>query len=73
MGWGGWTNREGHAGLSGSTLERGYFESGLSFDNLLVLNNSGFGVGVFYRYGPNALDGGPGKNVFVKMSISFLF
>jgi len=73
MGWGGWSNSEGHEGLLGSTLERGYFESGLSVDNLLVLNNSGFGVGVFYRYGANALVGGPGKNVFLKMSISFLF
>ena len=73
MGWGGWQDRDVHVGTGAKSLEAGYFESGLSIDNLLVLNNSGFGVGAFYRYGANALPGGPGKNVFLKMSISFLF
>jgi len=73
MGWGGWQDRDVHIGTGAKSLEAGYFESGLSIDNLLVLNNSGFGVGAFYRYGANALPGGPGKNVFLKMSISFLF
>lgn len=38
------------------TMEKGYFESGIMFDNLLKMNMSnmaylGLGVGAFYRYG----------------------
>jgi hypothetical protein len=32
--------------------QKGYYESGVQIDNLLVSNFSGIGVGAFYRYGP---------------------
>lgn len=35
--------------------ERPYFESGMQIDNLISSGLSGFGVGVYYRYGTHAL------------------
>jgi hypothetical protein len=34
------------------TMEQGYFESGIQLNNLLKINFSGYGIGVYYRYGP---------------------
>lgn len=49
-----------HQGIPLKSLEDGFYESGIDFANLLRFNIGnvgylGFGVGVFYRYGPNAL------------------
>lgn len=49
-----------HKGIPIGTLERGFFESGLLVDNLCRLKVArlfylGAGVGVFRRWGPNAL------------------
>ncbi|WP_020603668.1 DUF5686 and carboxypeptidase-like regulatory domain-containing protein [Spirosoma spitsbergense] len=49
-----------HEGIPIKTLERGFFESGLLVDNLYrqrIANVAyvGVGMGVFYRWGPNAL------------------
>ena len=49
-----------HEGIPIKTLERGFFESGLVVDNLYrqkIANVAyvGVGMGVFYRWGPNAL------------------
>lgn len=33
-------------------MNKGYFESGLQLNNLLCLSIEGFGLGVYYRYGP---------------------
>jgi hypothetical protein len=59
IGWGTLENPEYHQGLPFQTMEKGFFESGLLFDNVFVYNTLGIGigigVGVFYRYGPYAL------------------
>jgi hypothetical protein len=54
------SNPELHEGVPFKTLEDGFFESGLVFDNLIRFNilNTGYlgiGAGVFYRYGANHL------------------
>ena len=54
-GWGTLNNPEYHQGLTFSTMEKGFFESGLLFDKIFVLDTSGLGMGVFYRYGPYKL------------------
>lgn len=54
-GWGELDNPEYHQGTNFKTMEKGFFESGLLLDNIFVMNTSGFGMGVFYRYGPYAL------------------
>lgn len=42
---------ENHSGIPFGSLEKGYLESGLEFNNIF----SGFGLSTMYRYGPNQL------------------
>jgi hypothetical protein len=56
MGWGSLKNKDFHKSIQFKTKEKGLFESGLQFDNLvrikyLNLAYLGFGVGAYYRYG----------------------
>ena len=37
-------------------MNKGYFESGIQLNNLLCLSIEGFGIAVYYRYGPYHLD-----------------
>jgi hypothetical protein len=53
-------------------MEYGYYESGLVINNILKFNFSSFGVGAYYRYGPNKLPKAS-DNFAVKMSIGFMF
>ncbi|RZJ55342.1 MAG: carboxypeptidase-like regulatory domain-containing protein, partial [Flavobacterium sp.] len=46
--WGNMENREDHIGLQYNTLEKGYYESGLEFNEIY----RGLGITAFYRYGP---------------------
>ena len=46
---------ENHINLPGEDYENGYFESGILFNNLLRQWFIGYGLGVFYRYGPYTL------------------
>ncbi len=52
----GWlTDPAGHVNLDQQSYEKGYFESGILFNNLLRQWFIGYGLGVFYRYGPYTL------------------
>lgn len=51
MAWGDMQNPNQHIGLDYKTIERGYFESGVEFNQIF----QGFGLAGFYRYGPNQL------------------
>jgi len=51
MAWGHMENPEQHVGPSYKTLDKGFFESGLELNKIY----KGFGLGGFYRYGPNQL------------------
>ena len=72
---GAFDNPELHQGIPLKSLEEGYFESGIDFANLLrfnILNVGylGFGVGVFYRYGPYALENNRDNWAF-KLSVMY--
>ena len=45
----------GHVNLDEKTLEKGYYETGILFNNLLRQWFLGYGLGVFYRFGPYTL------------------
>ncbi|GGF19292.1 hypothetical protein GCM10011518_30840 [Flavobacterium limi] len=51
MAWGNMEKPEQHAGPAYKTLNKGFFESGLELNKIY----KGFGLGGFYRYGPNQL------------------
>lgn len=46
---------ERHLNLGSKSLELGYFESGVEFNRLYLINFVALGVGVYHRYGPNQL------------------
>jgi hypothetical protein len=54
-GWGTIDNTTAYFGNDSKTMEKGFFESGILFDNIFISNTSGVGMGVFYRYGSYAL------------------
>ncbi|HXA02358.1 MAG TPA: DUF5686 family protein [Cytophagaceae bacterium] len=74
IGFGTLKNPEDHQGLAFKTMQKGYFESGLFLDNIIVIPTgglkTGIGTGVFVRYGPNALPGLK-NNVVFKLSTNF--
>jgi hypothetical protein len=51
MAWGNMENPEQHVGPDYKTLDKGFFESGVELNKIF----KGFGMGGFYRYGPNQL------------------
>ena len=66
------TNLNEHVNYDFEVPEKGYYESGLIIENLLISNFSGFGVGAFYRFGPYAFP--EMKDNFVyKLSVTFNF
>ncbi|PKR82295.1 hypothetical protein CW751_02895 [Brumimicrobium salinarum] len=66
-------NRVDHTGFSFKTPEKGYYESGLIVDRLIVSNNIlGLGAGMFYRYGPYELPKTK-DNFFYKVSVRLNF
>ncbi|HLW29643.1 MAG TPA: DUF5686 family protein [Brumimicrobium sp.] len=72
-GFGDMQNKLDHTGFAFNTPEKGYYESGLIADNLLVSSGIiGFGVGAFYRYGPYELPK-TSDNFFYKISVRFNF
>lgn len=51
MAWGNMEKPEQHVGPTYKTLDKGFFESGIELNKIY----KGFGLGGFYRYGPNQL------------------
>ena len=51
---------------------KGYFESGIQINNLLVLNTGGYGIGGYYRLG-NYASSEWKKNLAVKLSLTLNF
>ncbi|AOW11268.1 DUF5686 family protein [Flavobacterium gilvum] len=51
MAWGNIKNPENHIGIDFKPMNKGFFESGLEFNQIF----NGFGIGSYYRYGPNHL------------------
>ncbi|GIZ09283.1 DUF5686 family protein [Flavobacterium sp. UMI-01] len=63
MAWGNLDQPEQHVGLNYKTLNEGYFESGVEFNQIL----NGLGLTAFYRYGPNQLPNFE-DNIAIKLS-----
>lgn len=61
--WGNMANKEDHQGIAFNTLEKGYFESGVEFNEIF----KGFGFIAFYRYGPYQLPQFD-RNIALKLS-----
>lgn len=55
-----------------NTATKGFYESGVQINNIYKINFAGYGVGVFYRYGPYS-NSEPLKNLIVKLSINAAF
>ncbi len=55
VGFGQLTYDPNHVNLDQESYEKGYYESGVLFNNLLRHWFIGYGLGVFYRYGPYSL------------------
>jgi hypothetical protein len=52
IGFGGLKSKDSHFGIDFKTMEKGYFESGLMINDLLVIKGLiSFGAGAFVRYG----------------------
>lgn len=64
--WGKLDNTGGHLGLPYNTLEKGYYESGVEFNEIF----KGLGFVAFYRYGPYHL---PQLDRNIALKISFVF
>ena len=47
---------EVHRNIQFKTLEKGYYESGILINNILNQFFLGYGIGVYFRYGPYSLD-----------------
>lgn len=69
--WGDFKNSDKH-NFQSSQAQKGYFESGIQLDNLLVSNFSGFGLGLYYRYGSYALPSMQ-ENIAVKLTTTISF
>ncbi|MFL9844582.1 DUF5686 family protein [Flavobacterium rhizosphaerae] len=63
--WGAMDNKDDHQGLAYNTLEKGYYESGMEFNEIF----KGLGFSAFYRYGPYHL---PQLDRNISVKISFM-
>ncbi|NDI97934.1 carboxypeptidase-like regulatory domain-containing protein [Flavobacterium sp. LaA7.5] len=61
--WGNMENKDEHGGIEYNTLEKGYYESGIEFNEIY----KGLGFTAFYRYGPYHLPQ-PDRNISIKVS-----
>lgn len=68
--WGAMQDKSDHLGTEFNTLEKGYYESGVEFNELINIAGISAGISSFYRYGPYHLPQFE-KNVAVKVSVGF--
>lgn len=74
VGFGALRNPEEHLEFPFKTMEKGYFESGLFMNNIVVLKapglQTGLGAGAFFRYGPYHFPGFS-DNILFKLAVDF--
>lgn len=70
--FGGLENSNDHLNIGVRDLSDGYYESGLEFNRLTVINFLAIGIGAYYRYGPNQLPDAF-DNFAIKLSSKFSF
>lgn len=66
------SNPTNHHNITFSTLEKGYYESGILIRKLLDFQVYDLGLGVLYRYGPYGFDHAP-DNLAFKLSLFYGF
>lgn len=54
IGFGSMDNPAQHLNIVYKTMNKGYYESGITVDNIYKTTFTGLGAGIFYRYGPYA-------------------
>ena len=69
-GWGALSHPERHRGYTFNAMDDGFYEAGLQIDALLRSGISGFGVGAYYRFGPNSLPDAM-DNLALKLTVGF--
>lgn len=77
IGWGMLSHPEVHVNAAFRSMDKGYFESGILFNNLIArkvygIVRFGLGAGVFYRYGPYAFTNQM-NNLSFKATFSYNF
>lgn len=72
LGWGHISNPERHVYIPANAMQKGLFEGGLALNDILVLNGTGFGIGVFHRHGAYST-GQIADDLYFKLAISFSF
>lgn len=72
MGWGDFKYKQEHLNLNFSTMQKGYFETGILINKLSTSNISSLGLGLFYRYGPYSF-ADQKQNLSVVMLSGFTF
>jgi len=68
-GWGDLKYKNSHKNLQFKTMRKGYFESGLTINNIFKYNKQSYGFGVYYRYGSYAFEN-PTDNFAYKISFA---
>lgn len=69
--WGDFAHASSHS-ITSSQANKAYVESGIQVDKLIVSGPSGIGIGVYYRYGAQALESAK-DNIAIKLTASFSF
>jgi hypothetical protein len=71
IGFGSMANPAQHLNVAYKTMDKGYYESGVTVDNIYSTGLTSLGVALFYRYGPYAFDNYK-DNFAVKLSLSYI-
>lgn len=69
-GFGSLEKSENHGGIGFKTMEKGFYESGVTVNHLLKVNFTTLGIAGFYRYGPYSFDNAV-DNFLLKMSLKY--
>jgi hypothetical protein len=72
IGYGSLDFKENHYNRTFNTMEKGYFESGILFSNVLKMNYIGYGIGAYYRYGPYMFES-PKDNIAFRLTFGYYF
>lgn len=63
-------NPDNITNLAIRSIDKGYTEVGMRLNGLITMNNTAYGIGVFYRYGNYSFENSA-KNFTYKLSLSF--
>lgn len=70
IGFGTLNNTQSHKGYLFNTLEKGYYESGIVLGGLINQSIAGYGISVYYRWGPYGFSNTK-ENFTIKLSFKF--